>query len=336
MFNPFMPQAREMAAVAPLFQTHAGMTLDLGKSVDLKFQFQASSETGAALALQAVKSLRVLGELAIEKSREVGESGGTKLELEKALIKALADATIEQKGTTVTAEVKLEFKPALYKKFVKDVVVQFRSRGDRTRSTNNLKQIGLALHSYHDVYKFLPPAGITDADGKPLLSWRVAILPFIEQQDLYKQFDLNQPWDHPTNKKLIAKMPAIYMVPGADAKEGETNYRVLVGPGTMFEPRKGQGGRAVGLRLLQVPDGTSNTFMVVEAAEATIWTKPDDLPYNPNGPLPKLGTSPDGFLALMGDGSVRFVRSTIPSDIWRWYLTGNNGMVRQPLDLDGR
>src|SRR5262249_58195605 len=139
-----------------------------------------------------------LAELAIEKSREAGESGGAKAEMEKAVIKALADATIEHKGTMVRAELKVEVGPAVYKRFTKDIVAAFRDRGDRTRSVNNLKEIGLALHAHHDVHRRLPPAGIGDRDGKPLLSWRVAILPYIEQNDPYKQFDLNQPWEHPT------------------------------------------------------------------------------------------------------------------------------------------
>ena len=333
MFAPYMPQAREFAAFAPLLHTEYGITLDLGKSVDMKFQFNAPTEAGAANALQAVKTLRVLAELAIEKSREAGESGGAKLALEKALLKGLADAAIEQKGKTVSAELKLELGPTLYKKFMKDIVAQFRSRGDRTRSQNNLKQIGLALHSYHDANKFLPPAGITDGDGKPLLSWRVAILPYVEQGALYQQFDLNKPWDHPTNKKLIAQMPAIYMVPGADAKEGETNYRVLVGPGTMFQVLKGEGGQPVRRTLITAaPDGTSNTIMAVEAAQPTIWTRPDDLPYDPKGQLPKFGVTPDGFNALMGDGSVRFIRASVREDVLRPYLTGNNGILRMPLD----
>jgi hypothetical protein len=332
LFTPFGPDIQRLATIAPLLMTEAGLTVDLGKSVNVKLQFQAPNEASAANAFQAVKSLRVIGELAIEKSREAGESGGAKLELEKALIKGLADATIEQKALTVHAELKLELGPNLYKKFMKDIIAQLRSRGDRALVSNNLKQIALALHNYHDANRTLPPAGISDAAGKPLLSWRVAILPYIEQQALYQQFDLTQPWDHPTNKALIAKIPAIYLIPGVDAREGHTHLRVLVGPGTMFEPRMGPGGRAVGNHLARIPDGTANTFMVLEAAESTVWTRPDDLPLDPKGPLPKLGTSPDGFHAAMGDGSVRFVRSTTSSDIWRVYLTGNNGIVRQPLD----
>jgi hypothetical protein len=323
-FSPFMPEARVLAPLAPLFQTEAGMTLNLDKSVTLRFQFNAPTEQNAEQALQAVKSLRVLGELAIDKAREHGESGGAKLELEKALLKGLADATIERKKNTVHAEIKLELGPAFYKKFMKDIVAQFRSRGDRTRSVNNLKQVGIALHAYHDTYRRFPAAGIGDRDGKPLLSWRVAILPFIEQDNLYKQFDLNQPWDHPTNKALIAKMPAVYMIPGADTKEGETNYRVLVGGSAMFEAR-------MGTRLADVLDGLSNTFMVVEARDSTIWTKPDDLPYDPKAPLPKFGIAPDGFNVLMGDGSVRFIRATTPEDVLRAYITRNGGEVL-PLD----
>src|ERR1019366_4800834 len=127
-----------------------------------------------------------------------------------------------------------------------------------------------------------------DPDGKPLLSWRVAILPYIDQTPLYQQFDLTQAWDSPHNKKLIAKMPAIYLLPGTETKEGETHYRVLVGPGSVFE---------IGARVTMVgiTDGTSNTIFVVEAAEPTIWTRPEELPFDPKGPLPKLGVSPDGF-----------------------------------------
>jgi hypothetical protein len=169
----------------------------------------------------------------------------------------------------------------------------------------------------------LPPAGMGDpnkplAADKPLLSWRVAILPYIEEGPLYNQFDLTQPWDHPTNKKLIPRMPRIYVVPGTENKDGMTHYRVLVGPQTMFEPGKR-------IRLADTFDGTSNTIMTVEAKEPTIWTRPDDLPFDPKGALPKLGISPDGFLAGFGDGTVRFIRSSTTPDVLRALITRNGG-----------
>jgi hypothetical protein len=332
---PFGPQMRLFAAISPLFQTEATLALDLGKSLDVTLQFEAPTQASAANALQAVKTLRVLAELAIEKSREVGESGGVKLELEKGAIKALADATIDQKDTLVTAQLKMEVRPAVLKHFTKQIVATIRQKGDRAQCVNNLKQIGLAIHSYHDSYKRLPPAAfssVNDPTGKPLLSWRVAILPFIEQENLYKQFDLNKPWDHPTNKKLIRRMPPIYLMPGVDAKDGHTHYRVLVGPDTLLEPIKGPGGRLMSrYNLGNIPDGSSNTILVVEAKEPTIWTRPDDLPYDPNGPLPKLGTSSDGFHAVLGDGSVRFIPSTISERTLRAAITCSDGL---PLGAD--
>lgn len=324
MFMPFNMDMRELAPISPLLQTEAGLAVDFGNSLEMKLQFNAPTEASAANAEQAVKSLRVMAELALEKSQEGGESGGWKLQLEKAIAKALTDVRIEKKDTTVSAQLKMDVAPAVVKHVSKEIVAQFRQKGDRTKSVNNLKIMGIALHSHHDAYKRLPAAGIGDRDGKPLLSWRVAILPFIEQQQLYQQFDLNQPWDHPTNKKLIAKMPAIYMVPGSDAKEGETNYRVFVGPNTMF-------GERMGVRLAEVTDGTSNTFMVVEARESTIWTKPDDLPFDGKN-LPKLGVTGDGFNVLIADGSVRFVRPTVPEDVIRTWIIRNSGNIRQPID----
>ncbi|MBI1830723.1 MAG: DUF1559 domain-containing protein [Planctomycetes bacterium] len=222
-------------------------------------------------------------------------------------------------------DLKLDITPAMAKHFSKDIVATFRQAGDRAQNVNNLKQVGLALHNYHDSRKAFPPAGIGDRDGKPLLSWRVAILPYIDEFQLYRQFDLNQPWDHPTNKKLISRMPKIFIVPGSEAKEGETHYRVLVGGGAMFEARQG-------VRINAITDGLSNTFMVVEANEPTIWTKPDDLPYNPNGPLPKFGVWPEGFHVVLGDGSVRYVRSTTAADTLRAYITRAGGEAAPPLD----
>ena len=75
------------------------------------------------------------------------------------------------------------------------------------------------MHNYHDTYGTFPPAATTDGADKPLLSWRVAILPFLEQQPLYEQFHLDEPWDSPHNKTLIEQMPQVYAIPGSPTKE---------------------------------------------------------------------------------------------------------------------
>ena len=191
-----------------------------------------------------------------------------------------------------------------------------------TQSQNNLKQMALAMHNYHATYKHLPKPAIYSKDGKPLLSWRVAILPFIEQAQLYREFKLNEPWDSPHNKKLLAKIPPIYVPLGGKTKvQHGTYYQVFTGPGTVFE-----GNKRIG--FTDVPDGTSNTIMIVEAGEAVPWTKPADLPYNPGKDLPKLGgLFPAGFNVAMCDGSVRWVPRRFNRANFRIAIMRNDGIV---------
>jgi RNA polymerase sigma factor (sigma-70 family) len=111
----------------------------------------------------------------------------------------------------------------------------------RRQSINNLKQIGLAMLNYQDTYAFFPASAIYGKNGKPLLSWRVALLPYLDQDNLYKQFRLDEPWDSAHNKKLLDKMPDVFRVPGQKDKSG-TYYQVFVGEGTMFEQRRGGAG----------------------------------------------------------------------------------------------
>ena len=181
-------------------------------------------------------------------------------------------------------------------------VQKVREASSRIRCANNLKQIGLAFHNYHDVNNGLPPASIVDKKGKPMLSWRVMILPYIEQDNLYKQFKLDESWDSEHNKKLIDKMPPTYAIPSKLAKPGMTHYRVFVGNGAMFDWVQGAG-------FNSVSDGLSNTWMAVEAEEGVPWTKPDELEFDPQKDLPKLGKFfKGGFNVLYGDGSVRFYK----------------------------
>ena len=177
---------------------------------------------------------------------------------------------------------------------------------DRAESLNNLKQIGLAMLNYVDTHKSYPPAVYTalqnpaNGPGKPLLSWRVLILPFIDERDLYKQFKLDEPWDSENNKKLIAKMPAIYAAPGSKvASEFKTVYLTPRGKNTAFPGEKPT-------RIKDITDGTSKTMMVVEAADerAVIWTKPDDYDVDEKNPSAGLvGLRPGEFLSVFCDGA---------------------------------
>jgi regulator of replication initiation timing len=191
----------------------------------------------------------------------------------------------------------------------------------------NLQQIGLAMHVYHDNHFRFPPAAICNKQGKPLLSWRVALLPCLGQQKLHNQFKLDEPWDSEHNKKLLPQMPAIYALPRADAPIGTmTHYRVFAGPQAAFEWCKSR-------RVADITDGLSNTFMVVEAAEAVPWTKPDELLYDPQKPLPRLGGCyAGGFHAAFMDASVRFLSHTLPEKTLRALITPDGNEVIQLPD----
>lgn len=197
---------------------------------------------------------------------------------------------------------------------------------DRTQSQNNLKQLALAILIYQDQHKSLPPPALTSTgtgDGKPLLSWRVAILPYIEEGELYKEFRLDEPWDSAHNKKLLARMPRIFMAPGITTPmPGMTHYRAFVGPGTVFERRPGRRG---GVPLNEIYDGTSNTLLLAEAAEPVAWTCPDDLPFDAKTPLTKLGVSAIGAPVVFCDGSVRTLAPDPPEASLRGLITRNGG-----------
>jgi hypothetical protein len=155
--------------------------------------------------------------------------------------------------------------------------VQRRAREPARRSQchNQLKQIVLGLHTYHDVYGCFPPAYVPGPDGKPWHSWRVLILPFIEQQSLYEQYDFGEPWDGPNNSKLAGRKPDIYNCPSDRDSHGSavTNYVAVVGAKAAWAGREP-------LDFGDFPDGTSSTIIVVEVADSGIhWMEPRDLSF---------------------------------------------------------
>ncbi len=192
----------------------------------------------------------------------------------------------------------------------------------RAKIMDHLKVIGLAMHNFLSRNGRFPAAAIRK-DGKPLLSWRVALLPDLDEGALYEKFHLDEPWDSPNNKALLDQIPAVY-APVAGKKEESkqsTYYQVFAGPGAMF-------GRDEGTRIEEITDGTSLTIMVVEAAKPVPWTKPEDLPFDPKKPLPELGgLSKDGFFAAIVDGSALFISKKVKPQVLRALITRNGGEV---------
>jgi len=199
----------------------------------------------------------------------------------------------------------------------------------KKKSAENLKQLALALHNYHDAMGHFPPPTIYDQKGKPLYSWRVAILPFIEEDNLYRDIDsTREPWDSEKNKKQLERIPKLFApVTGKGKEEGLTHYQYLVGGGAIFEDKKK-------IRMTDITDGTRNTIMIVEAEEAVPWMKPADLTYDPKKELPKFGgLFKDGFHAAFADGFVRFIPKDVNKDKMRAAITRAGGEVLDPDEL---
>jgi prepilin-type processing-associated H-X9-DG protein len=197
-----------------------------------------------------------------------------------------------------------------------------REAARRAQCINNEKQLALALWNYESANGHLPE-DIKAPDGTPLLSWRVAILPYLDQNNLYGRFRLDEPWDGPNNKPLLDLMPATLRCPSrTDEEEGTTTYLRLVGNGALFE-------RDRPTKIAEVTDGTSNTLTLVEAEAPVPWTKPQDLAYDPDDTAPYGAGSnhPGGFNAAFADGSVRFLRDTINPMVLRALITRAGGEV---------
>jgi hypothetical protein len=317
--EPFKPLLEAPAAYA---------TLDFGKEAKLEARLVCGGESEAKDAVTAGKGLIALAQLYAlpEVEKELNRQPKGKAETLKKLFKdfstALKSLPIEAKGKEVSAALTLKADLPTFGSGTLEAIAVATGRAQRASTANNLKRLGQGMHEYHDQKGALPAAAITDKAGKPLLSWRVAILPYVEQDALYKQFKLDEPWDSEHNKKLLDKMPPIYRVTQPDGQEMKkapttTHFRVFHGKGAAFEGDKG-------LPLTSFTDGTANTILIVEATDAVPWTKPDELPFDPKKDLPKLGQKDaEKFHVVGADGALHELKKTIDKDTLRGLITRN-------------
>ena len=200
-----------------------------------------------------------------------------------------------------------------------------REAARRTQCSNNLKQIALAFHNYQDTYGSFPPAYIPDENGQPKHSWRVLILPFLEQSRIYEQYKFDEPWNSPNNMAVTSQAVPVYSCPSSPAGSPgstETSYMVITGPGTVFDADKA-------CKMSEIMDGTSNTLMVVEVKGTGVnWAEPKDLDASTvTYPLGSgTGSSPDsnhpgGLNAALCDGSVRFISDSISPQTFNALMT---------------
>ncbi|WP_373653860.1 DUF1559 domain-containing protein [Schlesneria sp. DSM 10557] len=205
-----------------------------------------------------------------------------------------------------------------------------REAGRRTICRNNLKQIALALHKYHDTYFTFPPAYTVDGDGRPLHSWRTLILPYLDQQELYESIDLSKPWNDPVNAAARQTVVSAYKCPFASSKEASTTYLAVVTPTSALRPIDS-------CRIEDIKDGTSNTVLVVEVplSESVNWMAPSD---SDEGLLQSVWNTAKvshvgGGHVLFADGSVRLVSINMPFETLQGLITvsGENASVSSKL-----
>lgn len=194
----------------------------------------------------------------------------------------------------------------------------------RAQSTNNVKQLALSMHNYDSAHNSLPTPATLGKKGKKLLSWRVEILPYVGEDALYKQFKHDEPWDSEHNLKVFKDnpMPKVFAIPATtNLDDKKTHYQVFVGNGAMFEPTGPT-------KFTDILDGSSNTFMVVTAAKAVEWTKPDDIEFDPKADVANLLLFKDGVCVIgFGDGSVRAISEKVSEKMLKAMITRNGGEV---------
>lgn len=284
-----------------------------GKS--LRVTLATESEAAAKRALENVDGL--LGALMLR--GRLTSPSSAEAQLFKLLGPALEAIKPRQAGDQVVLELAGEQLAALFPPSGEAIGGPL----GRSQAMNKLKQIALAMHNFADVKTHFPDAATRDSKGKALLSWRVQILPYLDDAGdaLYKEFKLDEPWDSEHNKKLIDRMPEVFNLPGSKAAAGKTCVLLPIGDATVVP--KGQG-----LSIRKITDGTSNTFLIVEAddAHAVPWTAPDDLKFDAEKPTAGIGGHyGEGFLVVMCDGSVQFIAAGTPDETVRALFTPSGG-----------
>lgn len=252
----------------------------------------------------------VLGAMGISRARQ-GVGHGT----------AVAGLVLGIVSTVVT--------PAILIALLLPAVQKVREAAARTHDMNGFKQTGLAVMNHEATNRRLTTAYTLGPDGEPNrgLSWRVAMLPYLEEEPLYRQFRLDEAWDGPTNRPTAQKYLKVYGS-ATDPQDNLTRIRVFVGPGTLFEDSPEWREKAT---LGRITDGTSQTLLAIESADRVPWASPKELPYQPGGPLPALGhPGRNTVIVMMADGSVRTLNKSISPTVLHALITREGGETLPP------
>lgn len=317
------------AAVNRLHKQMSSIAIDLniaGAGFEIKLEIVNNNDSDAKKVEKTIKQLLAMGKAAAigSISMQIGNSEDPVDQATYAYVTRIADTlegqlTPKREGKILTIEFKNEVATmGIMTGMLLPAVQSAREAARRTQAANDIKQAGLAFHNYHDVKGSFPAQAIYDKKGKPLLSWRVAILPYINQQALYDQFHLDEPWDSEHNLKLMNSMPMMYRNPSS-AEESKTNFLAVTGKGTAFDGKEGKSYK-------DFKGGTSNAIMFVEADRFVPWTKPEEFEVDWDSPTQGLGRiRPGGFQAGLADGSVQFFSNALDDETLKSLFRINSG-----------
>ncbi len=324
-----MPVLETFSPLYEKAQSYAASLNATDRSLAIDLVAEAGSRENAASVTETLQAVLTLAKNALQGMRR-DRAAGSNNEAHEWLMRTVDSLLSQTKVEATEGFVRLHAESDIdlaegIRLLTPTAVSSARAAARRAQSVNNLKQIGLACFNYQSANNNFPAAVLRGGKDKSIpYSWRVAILPYIEQQELYNQYNFDEPWDGPNNRKLIDKMPVIYAHPGADgspSSRSHTTYFVFTGPSTAV----GAGDEP---QIQKITDGTSNTIMAVEAKREIPWTKPEDIPFDPKAPLPGLGGfTPDGFNALFADGSVRYIKKSINPSVLKALITRDGGEV---------
>lgn len=310
------PQAPFENVTRELIADHCdslGISIDLPETFAGKIVIQTTDSDSAETVKGALEQLKEI------MTAEEGEYA--------ALVPAIGVAAIAAVEPEVAGnDVLVDLEPLLNDKVrLASLLGPIQSGSRQSQRANNIRQVMLAMLNYESASGKLPAYANFDADGKPLLSWRVHMLPYLERSDLYKKFKLDEPWDSPHNIQLVESMPAVYADPALDLqplkRAGKTRIVVPVGKETMFHGPKG-------LEFKEISDGTSNTIAVVSVTpkHAVVWTQPIDWQVDMNDPHARLFDE-DSRLAVVGlaDGSSHLLHSDLSVEQLKAWFTKAGG-----------
>lgn len=323
-FSPILDEAEVLGVAVSIDSDWSLMAL--AKSSDAKGAtiIHETSQAGVVLIKNGLREIERTFKLQSETPAPPPGTTNAKNTMEVLLsagIKLADAAKVQTDGANVSVKTSVKSDDIPVSSLAK-AILQTRQAAERSQSANNLKQIALAFHNFYETYRQFPNSAKSPNPGhKHPVSWRVMILPFIEQSELYEAYRFDEPWDGPNNIKLLARMPKLYRHPDAATDSNESNYLVLVGGETIFQPNKAS-------KFAEITDGTSNTIMVVESKKSIPWTKPEDIEYAKDKPVPSMGGfSESGFNAAFADGSVRFLAKTLEESMLRAMMTARGGEI---------